>query len=271
MVFYEASPSKGNMKPELSIITPGIRNWNWPKLYYSLQKACTKHNWEWIVVGPYPPPEELNKKKNIYYVHDLGNQIRCQQRGLLWAEGEIINWCADDGVALEGTLDDAFDFMDLVGRDKNSAIMFKYFEGEGTDNVMADPSYYSLHTHDCTRGEYIPSDYLGLNTGFVHRTTLLELGGWDSVNFEACMAHADLAVRFQRNGGKVHLFDKVVYRCTHEPGTSTPEHAPTHHAMVENDFPMFLALYNNPESVNRIKIDLDNWEQAEQKWSRRFS
>ena len=58
-------------KPEISIILPGIRPYNWSKLYDSIVKSTTRR-FELIVVGPYRPPDMLqNDIHNFKYVKDL--------------------------------------------------------------------------------------------------------------------------------------------------------------------------------------------------------
>ena len=51
------------MKPEISIVMPGIRPDNWSKVYESIKKS-TKRTFELIIVGPYQLPPELAPIKN---------------------------------------------------------------------------------------------------------------------------------------------------------------------------------------------------------------
>ena len=63
-------------KPEISIILPGIRPYNWSKLYDSIVKSTTRR-FELIVVGPYRPPDMLqNDIYNFKYVKDYGSPMR---------------------------------------------------------------------------------------------------------------------------------------------------------------------------------------------------
>ena len=76
-------------KPEISIILPGIRPYNWSKLYDSIVKSTTRR-FELIVVGPYRPPDMLqNDIYNFKYVKDYGSPMRASNIGALLCEGRL--------------------------------------------------------------------------------------------------------------------------------------------------------------------------------------
>ena len=188
--------------PTISILVPGIRTANWLKLYNSMFKACKKYPWEMIFVGPYDLPAELSDKQNITYIKDWASPIICQQKALLAAKYDWINWAADDGYFLEDSIDIAFSLLkEQVGKNAElnykHVIMGKYTEGDGNTEHMRGNDYYILSNHDSSRLREIPTGYYMLNVGLVSRKLLLEVGGWD-VDFEVCpMAYNDLAVRLQ--------------------------------------------------------------------------
>jgi hypothetical protein len=55
---------------------------------------------------------------------------------------------------------------------------------------------------------------------------------------------------------------------SHLPG-KMGDHGPISGAF-EHDEPFFNKMYSDPQSTGRAKIDINNWKDAEAKWSRRF-
>ena len=248
---------------KLSIICPGIRTENWETLYKSIEKATTE-TWELVFIGPYDLPENLKSKSNITFIKDFGTPTRCKQIGLIHSKGKFINWAADDGVFLEDSIDGAFKLMQ-----PDTIVMQKYYEGSQAPIFEGD-DYYKLNFHDCTKAQYIPDDYWILNGGLIPRDIATELGGWDAELFEVWpMALADFAVRVQKFGINLIMQKEVAFSCTHEPGT-TGSHAPIHYAQILHDQHIFTQLYNSTESIDRIKIDIDNWKRSPERWTRRF-
>lgn len=255
---------------QLSIICPGIRVERWINLYNSIASSFFG-SWEIIFISPYPLPEQLKYKKNIQWIQDWGSPIRCQQRGLIAAKGDWINWAADDGVFLPNALDIAWKKLAEVNFDINHVVMGKYYEGNNDgDMPMQNNDYYILANHDATRIKWIPNTYFMLNVGMVAREKLLEVGGWDAESFEVCpMAYNDLAIRLQRSGVKFVVQDEMMFKCSHMPGHEG-DHAPIHDGQIDHDQPLFKAMYSTPRCSERIKIDLFNWKNAPAKWERRF-
>ncbi len=252
-----------NQSYKLSIICPGIRPQNWVSLYTSIEEA-TKESWEIIFVGPYDLSDELKDKDNVTYIKDFGSPVRCKQIGVIHSKGKYINWASDDGLFLPNSIDNAFKLLE-----PNSIVMQKYYEGSH-NQIFEDDKYYKLAYHDSTSAKYIPEDYWILNGGLIPLDIALELGGWDAELFEVWpMALADFAVRVQKFGIKLIMQEDVAFSCTHEPGI-TGTHAPIHYAQITHDEPVFKQLYNSPESVDRIKIDINNWKRSPERWVRRF-
>ena len=80
----------------------------------------------------------------------------------------------------------------------------------------------------------------------------------------------DFAIRTQRAGSEYFMIPHPIFTCSHMPGT-TGDHAPVHYAQLEHDQPLLKEIYNNPDCLNRVKIDINNWKGAEKRWNRRFS
>lgn len=251
----------------LSIIVPGIRNYNWAELYKSFIHSLGDESFEVIFAGPYGLPPELEEKKNVKFIRDWGNQIRCQQLALLMAEGEYVHWCSDDGVALPGALLEGLNL--LRRQEEPTIVMLKYLEGDNPSSDMYTDSYYIMSGYPGTTTPYIPKTFIGLNTAIAHREIVMNLGGWDA-RFGSCIAHFDFAVRAQFARIPVILSDIVAHHVGHMPGI-TGDHGPMFYVQTLEDEPYFQELYNHPGAQNRIKIPLDNWRQSESVWKRRFN
>jgi len=253
-------------KYNLTVICPGIRTHNWERLYQSMIESCGDYTWELIFVGPKNTDSStVLADERVSFIEDWGTPIRCQQIGLIHAQGEYINWAADDGYFLPNILNTG---LNIAYENPGHIVMQKYYEG-AVNSVMENEDYYKINYHDATRSNFVPDSYFGLNVGCVPRKILLELGGWDCL-FEVCpMAYADFACRAQRAGVKFVIQDEMAFKCGHMPGRSG-DHAPIHDAQLINDEPMFKHIYNDPESKNRVTIPLNNWQKIAPRWARRF-
>lgn len=250
---------------KLTVICPGIRPDNWYKLYNSVTDAFMG-DFQMIFIGPYDLPENLRDRSNIKYIKSFRSPIACQQQGLIAAEGEWIAWAADDGVYISGTLLTSFEL--LEGQDYKTIIVSKYQEGDnpiGMDNDW----YYTLSNHDTMKLPGVPKDAMLLNCGLVSRQLLLELGGWEARRFQVCpMSYNDLSIRAYKYGAKFILQPNAVFKCGHMPG-ATGDHGPIHIGQTEYDQPIFTGIYSNEN--DRIKIDINNWMESEERWPlRRF-
>jgi len=252
------------MKVAISVLLPAIRKDNWVKLYNSL-KESTSRNFELIIIGPYSLPPELQNIKCIKYIKDYGNPVRASQIGAMVAEGKYITWAADDGVFLEGALERAIDYLESKpDKHMKDVVINNYFEA---GKVL--PEHVLKLKVAYPHGNFIPDDWYIFNVATMHTDFFYELGGYDC-RYEACpFAHSDLAVRAQRSGAEVHVHNEAMLRCGHMPGT-TGDHAPIHFAQLTHDQQLYTDTYDNPRSVDRINIDLENWKDAPSIWERRF-
>lgn len=254
---------------KLSILVPGIRTGNWEKLYRSIENSIKTYDWEVVFIGPYDLPESLKNINNIKYIKDFGTPIRCQQMGLLHCDGEWINWAADDGFFLENSNEIALNNLSKFDFDYRKVIVGKYHEGDGDCSTMSDNNYYLLNYHMSTNVSTIPKNYFTINVGLISKKILYEIGGWDTI-YEVCpMSYADLAVRLQKYGCDFIMQDELMFKCGHMPGTSG-DHGPIHWAQILHDEPLFKEIWLKHFN-SRLVIDINNWKNAEAKWSRRFN
>ena len=250
---------------KLSCILPGIRPGNWKKVYDSLADT-TKEKYELIIISPYELPYSLRSKKNVKLIKDYGSPVRCQQIGLINCTGEWITWAADDGYFLTDSMDIAFD--SLINKKENTVVIGKYHEGQASAD-MNTIKYYRIYTHDASRCKYIPTDCLMLMVGLVSRNKIMELGGFDCAFEVLPMAFNDLSLRLYNDKCEFIFQEAVMFKCGHFPGT-TGDHAPIHNAQVYFDLPKFKMIYSRQESQQRIKIDIDNWKNVPERWTRRW-
>lgn len=256
------------MSYRISILIPSIRPHLLEGVYNSISKSFSGE-WELILASPYPLPKSLADKTNVVYIKDDGTPIRGRQRALLAATGEYICYSADDCSFYPNSLDIAYNT--IKDKDYKTIILGKYREGEEVNSFMDTDSYYFLMTHDFLKPIMmnIPRDYKLLNTGLISRKLILEIGGFDC-KFEACaMACVDLSIRVQNYGCPIIIQNEPFFYATHLP-LHLGDHSSIHTAQVCHDQPLFLAMYTDERSKHRTVIDVNNWEQTESWWVRRF-
>lgn len=259
---------------DLSVIVPSIRMGNLKRLYDSVGKSFSG-SFEFIIITPYDVPKTLQEKTNIKIIKDFGSPVRCMQIGLINCTGDYITWAADDGFYLDGSLDIAFNKIKEVG--ENHVVIGKYYEGgEGLSvvnmpqsHVMNSSNYYKVNFHDSSRSKFISDDCFMIMVGIVSRKVLFDIGGWDC-RFEVCpMAFVDQSVRLFNYGCTFSFQNETMFRCGHMPGHEG-DHGPVHDGQVLCDQPLFQQIYGNPESKDRKIINIDNWKESPEKWTRRF-
>lgn len=248
---------------KLSIFFAGIRPEMWCALYDSISGSTTISDYELVIVSPCDLPRDLASKENVRLIKDWGCPSRCTQLGLLHSRGEYVTWVADDGVLCPTmALDKAFD---LMPNHKKGVVMLKYQEGP---NRMRR-NWWRVDFHPPLQQRYVPKNYALIMTALMRRDYLVELGGWDC-NFEQIgMGCPDLAIRIQNDGAEV-VGGESFMNLELIKG-SGGGHGPIVEALVQNDNQYFVKVYSNPKSAKRTKIDFDNWKNAPEIWSRRFT
>ena len=237
-------------------------------MYNSIPNVTTlsKEDYEFIIVSPCDLPLELQNEPNVKLIKDRGNPTRCYQLGILASQGEyVLIGMADDGVCPAGlAIDKAFDMLPPT----KGVVSFPYIEGirtKKTDRKQMAESWWHFAAHPPICAKYIPSHYFLVMIGLMKLDYLLEIGGWDCRIEHAGVSLVDLAVRLQNDGAEVILGEKML-DITFETGTEI--HKPIEEAYPP-DLELLLKLYSDPTGATRTKIDLDNWKQAEEVWTRR--
>lgn len=258
---------------ELSVVLPGIRHYNWKKLYESILKS-TKCEFELVIVSPYGLPQELQQYKNIKLIRDFGSPSRCQQIALVNAEGKYLTYTADDALYFENALDHYINAINSSSYDKKNVVAGKYFEIPDMtqesmlsyNGFMRTDDYHRINTHPgpC-RPEF--GNYFFFGAVLISTEYAMEIGGFDCQFEGTAMAVVDFSVRLQRdNANVIFIQDCPLYSCNHMPNT-TGDHAPVHFAQIDHDDDLFHKL--SAEDGSRIRINPYNYKQYPRIWPRR--
>jgi hypothetical protein len=267
------------VRVDVTIIVPGLRKYMWDEFYESVKKTLNR-TFEVIIVSPHKTlTEKLKDVPNIKLITDYGSPARCQQIALCHAVGKYVTWCADDCVYFKDKLGEIVDFYEKNRKSYKDIAIFKYFEGECGSNGLKHTSgqtemstwdYYNLkNACPWLSDTHIPGSYWLLNSGILDTKYAKEIGGWDTQFETMFCAHTDFAIRTQNNNSTYLLFEDPIVNCSHTPGASG-DHGPVHFAQLLHDEPLLKQIYWNKDSLKRIKIDLNNWENSPKIWARRF-
>ena len=268
---------------DLSIVIPSFRPHRWVEVYNSISQSCTRYSFEIIFVGPYPPPpDELKDNPQIKYIEDWGGPTRCTQIGAISASGRLIMIGLDDVIFFPYAIDESVQFYNTCN--DRDFIVLRYREGFNFTGKIFDDSYYyaktSYHTlefvktlkkkhrPDCYFEQLNIPDHFRISTNpLLSVNRFIELGGFDCVFEHLAWANHDFCYRIQRDGGIAYLSPVEVFNADFVVGG---EHIPIETAVHEHDGPFFRQLQKDPNVVNRIRIDIDNWKQSPEVWARRF-
>lgn len=244
---------------DLSIVIPSIRTENWKDLIDSIEKSCQEFSYEIIFVGP-KYNSYIDRFKSIKYVRDFGNPNRCQQIGMLIAEGDFVTWGSDDCMYTEGGIDQCMGIASLC--DDDTVLVANYNEG---GNIAVNNFSLSSNYPGCP---HIKREWVIFNVAFMKRSLFERLGGFDC-SFEAtCIGHADLAARCQQIGCSVKIQNIKLLDCSHMP-ECTGDHAPIHIAQTTRDMPKYINKYSS-EIFPTTTIMSNNWKQQQTVWEERF-
>ncbi len=260
----------------LSVIIPGIRPEHWLRCYERIISAGSSlNNIEIIFVGPYDLPNELKNHTNVRFIKDFGSPVRCQQIALGEAKGKYIATSADDAWHLDESINRVMDIL-YANDDYKTIVTCKYMEGlpgrkeYNWKKRMSKDCYWYINHHKDLRSDYIPDDYFLLANAFISKSYIVELGGWDCRFMCTGTCSFDLGIRAQHDGAKFILTDFPVLSVDWEH-PHLGDHVPMHRAWLENDRPFYRTLYSDPDWVERIRIDQDNWKDQPEVWDFRFT
>ena len=270
----------------LSFCVPTLRPDNIAELYNSIVMNIpdvTGRNFELILCGPNKPVNQyqiedkiVDLPPNTTFIQDYGSPVRALSIACEAAQGKYITTIADDAQYLSKSIIRAIikleKWEETHGNSYKHVVVGKYVEGNMPWWMMTIETGllgYSLNT-GYAKCSFIPDDWIGFNSFYMHKEYFNELGGFDNQFEVTCVASADLAARAQRDGCTTELMDEPTFVVSHQPNM-TGDHGPVHKAQGEHDIPLYSNIYNNDECLNRIKVKEHNWKDAPEKWERRFN
>lgn len=260
---------------KISLCLAGIRPQFWHDLYKSALISCSRHSFEFVIVSPYPLPEELKQYDNIKHIIDWGSPVRATQIGTLAGDAELTTQPCDDGLFIENGLNEAIDLFDSIGR-YNDGIVMRYKEGPGMNAPSFPIEYWNPEYHFDINPYQIERGWKIAPQLMLSLQYFKELGGFDCVNLNCCaFALHDISYRMQKEGSVFHLSPMEVMNAdnygAHGGGTTYEEsHTPIHVAQTTHDQPFFFAMYSRQSPPIRTRIDLDNWKLAPERWTYRW-
>tara|TARA_R110000824_G_scaffold105649_1_gene250042 strand:- start:6833 stop:7648 length:816 start_codon:yes stop_codon:yes gene_type:complete len=257
------------MKYDVSILMPAIRTHQWLMMYGSIFNACQEHTWELVLVGPFDLPPEMTRFNNIKLIKDYGAPTRAAQIGAIQCEGEYMYHCVDDAIFLPDAIDNAVNFH-RSNCSKKDVINMRYREGAMYSGQTLPMGFWMAHSHPDLRIPGILPHYKISLHPFMRMDYFKELGGWDC-QFEY-INHPlhDLMFRVQVDGGKVFDSETDATTCNHYIN-NTGDHKPIAEAQTLFDKPIFDEIYKQKDAaLNRIHLDINNWQQTSPIWKRRF-
>ena len=252
------------MAVDITICLPGIRVDAWPKMYESIKTSVSSHSFEFIIVGPYAPPDLLLQQDEISYIQDYGCPSLCVQIASLASNGRLFTFVSDDGILRQDSLSQAIDSF-------SSEIMnMRYSEGINfSGGLHSHPDeYWTAWYHadlqkECLKGYNLAPVWM------METSKFKELGGLDCRFEHVNVCCHDLAFRIQRAGGTVQLSPDFIMDCD----WSSHKKCVVVDAYFENDKPLFDSLCeSSPDPFsNRLHIDYNNWLSVPPVWPRRFN
>lgn len=253
---------------KLSVILPTIRLEKIPKFIESLEKSYTGE-YELICISPYDRPEGIGLlTKNLQWVIDKGNPVRCQQRGLCYAKGEYVTRAVDDSIYESGSMDSA-----IKMAKSNTIVNIRFIEGndmqDDRKSVMYYDKFYKLGFHNQTLAAYTPQDADLVNFAIYPTKYLKDMGGWDCEFETIALAETDLSIRINFSGIKIVLTDNIILKCEWMPGDQG-DHKPIHEAFSV-DMEKYKVKYSSIKCWENMRIKLDNWQDSSDLWKRRFN
>jgi hypothetical protein len=252
-------------KYDLSIILPSIRTELLVQFHESIQHSVDSYSFELIVIGPYPLPDELQDVHNIKYIKDFGSPSRCVQMASMFAEGKYITWSSDDALYTKESLRNCINLLD--NSSEKDGIIVRYWEAVDRKGQLPEDSYWTAWTHADQRLPGIPKDYMCCPVGMYNLQYFQKIGGLDCSFHHVNMNAHSLAFRVQNAGGKMMLSPDCVMECDFD-NLRNSLHQPLDYAYLRNDKPKFQQMYSSPWNKEHIKIDYDNWKNADVVWSR---
>lgn len=254
---------------KLSVILPTIRLDRLPKFVESFENSY-HGEYELICVSPYDRPSGIGLvTKNLQWIIDKGNPVRCQQHGLCQASGEYIHRAVDDSEYVPNAMDRIMNdlsedrIINIKFSETNSSVDKTHKDFQNMENAK----FYKLGYHLQALKPYVPADTDLINFAIYPAKILKEMN-WECEFETIALAETDLSIRIKFAEIKVELTDTIVINCDWMPG-EMGDHAPIHQAFPD-DLEKYKLCYSDVKCWDRIRLGLNNWEHTPEIWVRRF-
>lgn len=249
---------------DLTIVSVGIRNEQWPRLVKSIATGIKKYTYEIILVGPRQLPNELHHVESVRYLKEDSCPARKYMCAANIAEGNFIGYINDDSVIAEGSIDRALDI--LVKGNKIDLVALRHIQSHNYDGVVPEfsqvnPEWWTVKIQRSLQKRHVDINWKVTCDPLINTDYLKYLGGLDCrFNFLNFAVH-DLTFRAQKNGSEVFISPDIVM--------NTPIHDSNHHSTIHQyvhaDEALFSQLWENERNT---RIDWDNWKDSPQLWER---
>lgn len=249
---------------KLSIITPAMRTHYWPRFLNSIQKSCTKFQYEIIFISPFDLPENL-KSDNILYLKSFSTVPVCIQKGTLLATGDLICHAVDDSVFYENTLDLSIEYF-LNKMKYDDAITLTYTEN--TNNMNIKEKWQIKNISEFTGLKCVNPEWTTFVQPMMYKSKFIEMGGLDCSFEYSNHPHHDLAFRMNTLGSNIEVVPFSVSYAFHMPG-STGDHEPIQSAQEGPDATRFKNKWSGNDCPKTL-IDYNNYIEYDKVWERRF-
>jgi len=247
---------------KLSVFLPTIRTHLLEEWYSSLEKSCDRHDFEVVLCGPFDIPSSLSKKENINFIKDFGNPTRAAQIAAINCKGDYVYHTTDDVVFFPNIISQELDQIK-----ERQIIAMRYREGQDHLGDKLDPSYwFAPNAYAAFPGV---DDRWGICVHFLmERSLFLKYGGFDCRWQYLNHAGHDLLFRIQQNEGVQYCLSQSEASSADWMPNTTGDHAPIHHAQLQDDEPLFQRewFFKNDRGV----IELENYKSQPDVWKKRF-
>lgn len=254
------------MNYDLTVVIPTINPDRLSSVIKQINDSSFPFKTEIIAIGPI----EETSHDNFKSISDYGSPSRCFQRAASQSSGKYICNIPDDVIIHPHSLRECISFLNSFETEKRIALTIRYSEGPGfTGNQHLDDSYWIARTHGDLQ---LPGVKHGWRIAPLFMYKLDEyktLGGLDCRFEHINLNTHDLAFRFQKSGGEIHLSPVHVLSADWNPADYQGNSNPIHLAYSQNDLPLQRMLYS--EDSDRIFIDYDNWKNEPPVWPRKYN
>lgn len=252
------------MNYKISLFLPTIRPHLLEKWYESLDKSCSL-DFQVVFSGPFSIPDALREKSNVKYINTYASPTKAAHLAALECDGELIFHCTDDLIFLDNSIDEAIDLYDNNSFD---IMNMRYVESENHQNKQSFPLFYWTVANSCQL-QTLPPHWLTGAHFLCRKSLFVEMGGFDCQFEYLTHAAKDFLIRAQFEGASFTHSPKDISTADWSGASHSSDHKPIEIGQTFFDKPLYDRLWLTEYSTRR-KIDINNYRNCPDIWSRRF-